>query len=138
MKKRLICSFGAVLLAALTLHAQSPQSVVAKIPFTFQAGSVMLPAGEYEVDTRLGPGILRLASHDRKAAAILLTNNKYSVTPDFQARLVFTRYDNDYFLAQVWTGNGTGREIPKSKREKEIEMSARYAQRETLVATAAK
>lgn len=138
MNKKWIGSFGAVLLAALSLHAQSPQSVVAKIPFNFQAGKVMLPAGEYEVDTRLGPGIVRLASHEQKAAAILLTINKYSAVPDTRARLVFNRYDNEYFLAQVWNGAGTGREFPKSKREKEIALTAGLAQRETLLAKAVK
>jgi hypothetical protein len=45
--------------------------------------------------------------------------------PQAKSKLVFHRYDNRYFLTQVWTaGSARGRELPKSAKEKEQALAA--------------
>jgi hypothetical protein len=44
------------------------------------------------------------------------------------ASLTFTRYDNDYFLARIWSADSReGRAVPKSKREKELARRVTFA-----------
>lgn len=138
MKTRLIVGFGVALVAAFTLCAQNTSRLVAEIPFDFQAGKVMLPAGKYEVDLGRLNGVVLLANEDRTASAFINCNHKYSNTLNETGKLVFNRYGNEYFLSQVWPYGNVGREVIKSAREKEIASSAGAAKRETLLARAAK
>jgi hypothetical protein len=39
--------------------------------------------------------------------------------------LVFHKYGNSYFLSEIWTGLGQGRQLPKSEREKELARETR-------------
>jgi hypothetical protein len=138
MKTRLIVGFGVALLAAVTLCAQNTSRLVAEIPFDFQAGKVMLPAGKYEVDLSKASSTVWLATEDRTASAFVICNSKESLKLNETGKLVFNRYGNHYFLSQVWPYGNTGREIIMSAREKEIASSAGSAKRETLVAKASK
>jgi hypothetical protein len=46
-----------------------------------------------------------------------------------QARLVFHRYGERYFLAEVWSGSdGAGRQLLKSREERAIERESTLAQ----------
>ena len=53
-----------------------------------------------------------------------------------QTTVVFKRYDNQYFLSQVWvSGRSTGSEIYKSKQERTVERElARRAVKPTTIA----
>jgi hypothetical protein len=56
----------------------------------------------------------------------VLSNAAQAKDIQTQSKLVFKRYDNRYFLAQVWkAGSNRGRELLKSRAEKEIAQSAR-------------
>ena len=136
MKTRLICSLGAALLAAAGLYAQSPQTLVANVPFGFHAGSVALPAGEYNVDMlRIAPGVVRVISAGHKAVAIIMTFGRQTPKYSDQGKLVFNRYGDNYFLSQVWP---SGREIYRSRREKEMASNVGQPARESLLAKAIK
>ena len=46
------------------------------------------------------------------------------LTPANQAKLVFHRVENTYFLFRVWAGDNTvGREFPVSRREAQMAMN---------------
>ena len=74
------------------------------MPFEFTAGNVQLPAGEYEV-TAVGPwGGPTLSVHNvnSNAGTLVLSTSCQSLKPAADAKLVFHRYGNQYFLAEVW------------------------------------
>lgn len=123
MKKQVlrIVVSAMALLAAVAAMAQAPSGkVLVNVPFEFVVGSQHMPAGRYLV-TSAANGFLQI--HDTEVAnnqTFLQANSIYSNTPK-EAKLIFHRYGDTYFLAEVWNGNGAiGKEVVKSKAEKEI------------------
>jgi len=115
---------GVVLMVALvSAHAQSSTSVVADIPFEFTVGGKSLKASEYSVKALTASGdALVISSKDSKDRAIRLTNPIEARIAPKQAKLVFHRYGQRYFLSEVWTpGERTGRKLQKSSEERAIE-----------------
>jgi hypothetical protein len=100
------------------------------IPFDFSVGDNKLPAGEYSIGRALpssGDTILLISNLDHPAALMPITNAAQTVEPKHVDTLVFNRYGDQYFLFQVWPGGATaGREIPKSRSEREVARKARY------------
>lgn len=109
----------ALLAATQTVRAQEP--VLVNIPFAFAAGDATLPAGEYRVEkVRDGSPVLLIRSTEGSPAIIVMTSPASANEPQEKAKLIFHRYGNHYFLAQVWSaGSSSGRELPKSAKEKE-------------------
>ena len=110
-----------VLLAALAAVAQnSSGKVLVNVPFEFVVGSQHMPPGRYMV-TSAANGFLQI--HDTEVAdnqMFLPVNSIYSNSPK-DAKLVFHRYGDTYFLAEVWNGKGVvGKQVVKSNAEKEI------------------
>jgi hypothetical protein len=133
MTKRLIYSFTLILLGTVCVSAGQP--VTARIPFPFHVGDSMLPAGSYTTDTNAAPGILRLRSGDCKSTVMILSSAVQASNAAAQAKLVFTRYGDEYFLYQVWPGGSdTGRQLRKSRRETEI-AAARHRAVQTVLAS---
>ena len=95
----------------------------ATIPFDFVVGGKSLPAGEYSVGRAQGSGdtVLLISSADGRANAIRLSRPVVSGFMNSKGKLVFHRYGEQYFLSQVWpAGASTGRELAKSRREREL------------------
>jgi hypothetical protein len=110
--------------AAVSANAQSSDKlVVADIPFEFVVADQAMPAGEYRVKpTSLAGNGLLIQSADASHSAIRLTNAIDPKKNRTQARLVFRRYGERYFLSEVWNGtDSTGRQLTKCKEEKAIE-----------------
>lgn len=114
-----------VLLGVLAINAQaqtsSPQKVLANIPFTFNVGKTSMPAGKYTI-TVLNPSsdrrVLQIRSVDGRSSAIVLTTDKIRPASD-DAKLVFDRYGDRYFFAQVqMAGDETTLAAVKSSAEK--------------------
>ena len=106
--------------AVVSAKAQSSTTVVSNIPFEFIVADKTLPAGEYRVNRALG-NALTISTTDSSAAASRLTH-EIQPNKDKRARLVFHRYGDRYFLAEVWTGAGdVGRQLVKSRQERAIE-----------------
>src|SRR5260370_25911779 len=109
------------------------------IPFAFVAGNATLPAGEYRVEKLDGnSAVVLIRCSDASAAAVVLSNTAQAKETPTQSKLIFKRYDNRYFLSQVWrAGSIRGRELMKSRAEKEIAQSARFETKGevTLLAT---
>lgn len=107
---------------ALVASAQSrTRQVRADIPFDFIVGDKTLTAGNYTVGTisRNSADAIAVRSSDGSRKAIRLTNAVNDNAKTKRARLVFHRYGNTYFLAQIWVpGSSEGREMLKSKAER--------------------
>lgn len=128
MKKRVMSSFALLILvaasAAVSVHAQSVDEIRVNIPFEFTVGDKTLPAGKYSVRRVFGGpnSPLYVQNRDSNETATTLTQVAQASSNPAGARLVFNRYGEEYFLAQVWTGgSGIRQEIPKSHRERSLE-----------------
>ena len=128
MKKRLFVMatlFVLTIIAAATV-VQAEEPMLVNIPFAFMAGNVTLPAGEYRVQKLdSNSGVLLIKCTDASATAIVITHAAQTNERQAESKLVFNRYDDQYFLSQVWTaGSVRGRQLLKSPREKEVARSA--------------
>ena len=130
MKKELLKGFtmlaltvALALATAATSNAQTSNRIVADIPFEFTVGAQSLPSGQYAVRAANSQGnALIVQSNDAKSSAMELTNSIRPNKANTQARLVFHRYGERYFLAEVWSGSdSTGRQLMKSRQERAIE-----------------
>ena len=130
MKKELLKGFSMLVLlmvlalatAVVSANAQSSNKVVADIPFEFSVGYKTMPAGEYAVRTANAQGnALMIQSANGKLAAVRLSDETDRARKNTHARLVFHRYGQRYFLAEVWNGiDKAGRQLLKSSEESAI------------------
>ena len=128
MKKqslRILLMFGVLAVTAvLPTQAQSGSEQTASIPFSFNVGDKTFPAGEYSVK-RLNPqsdqAALVISSIDgRRRRKVVLAMPVGVDRAQERAKLVFNRYGEQYFLAQVWTqADSTGLALPKSRSERD-------------------
>ena len=109
--------------AVASAHAQPANKVVADIPFEFSVGYKTLPAGAYSVKILAAAGdALMIQSADGQTSALRLSQPTEEIKANTHARLVFHRYGERYFLAEVWTGAGrVGRQLLQSQEERAIE-----------------
>jgi hypothetical protein len=113
--------------------------VRANVPFSFSVGSKVLPAGEYNIGS-IGTSthtLLVKANHGN-ASMMVNTNSAQSFEGAQKTKLVFNRYGSQYFLAAIWTqGSSSGRQLPKSSREKELarELAMNHADQVEVVAS---
>ena len=116
MKKELLKGFTMLVLVAVLAFSTAVASgqsnnankLSANIPFEFNVGYKTMAAGEYTVQTVVSAGdALLIKSAD--------ANKRH-------ARLVFNRYGDRYFLAEVWNGvDDIGRQLLKSEEERAVE-----------------
>ena len=121
-------------LAAVSVIAQTNRTRPTNIPFSFNVGNKILPAGEYTIERALRNSevVYMVRSRDGQARALVNTNplRPNRKDSDSKARLVFRKYDNRYFLSQIWTGE-TGRELRRPKFTDELAMN--HVEGETIV-----
>src|SRR5581483_3229313 len=110
-----------VMLAVVAVYAKPISPLRANIPFDFTAGNKTLPAGAYTMDPMTMQGVLRIRRQDCRAAAFVITYGPEARRGQGQSKLVFRRYGDQYFLAEVWTANDSdGRELRQSRTEREL------------------
>jgi hypothetical protein len=108
--------------AAANTDAQAGKRVVADVPFEFSVGYKTMAAGEYRIQiVNSANDALLIQSADGKSSALRLSEATDRNKDKTHARLVFHRYGERYFLAEVWTGTDTGRQLLKSQDEKAIQ-----------------
>jgi hypothetical protein len=97
------------------------QGVIADIPFDFIVADQTLPSGKYMVRavTSDGEG-LRISNLDGKASIMRLSNSVTGKSDKRHARMVFHRYGQQYFLAQIWSDDADGRQLRECKRERNL------------------
>jgi hypothetical protein len=121
-KNLLSLAMSLVLLMSVAAQAQSTHLKIT-VPFEFTAGNVQLPAGEYEVKT-VGswPGaLLSIRNLTSDKESFIHSNSCQSQKPASDARLIFYRYGQQYFLAEVWNRNSSlGNQIQISSRQTQL------------------
>ncbi|HXD31229.1 MAG TPA: hypothetical protein VN643_08935 [Pyrinomonadaceae bacterium] len=91
----------------------------ASVPFDFVVGDKTLESGDYTVDAiSLSGDVVRIRDKSSANAALRLTTTTQGRAG--QSRLIFHRYGQQYFLAEVWLGT-EGRELSTSKQERAIQ-----------------
>ena len=137
MKNQLFALIGlGLLLATASAYAQTGV-VKANVPFNFIVEKTQIPAGEYLIQNLGTSGsAMTIESPDRKLVKLVLPNDCESTQAQEKTKLVFHRYADQYFLAQIWTeGNNRGLELPKTRREREVAMSYPAPKDVVVVAT---
>jgi hypothetical protein len=128
MKKRSLRIFlmfsVLAILSVSSIQAQSGNVQTANIPFEFMVGNNTFPAGLYSV-TRVNPQsdktALLIKSADGSTGKVVLTMPIQAGHALETAKLVFSRYDEKYFLSEVWTpADATGLAIQKSRSERTL------------------
>jgi hypothetical protein len=129
-----------LLFTAASVFAQmrsSQQLMKVNIPFAFGVQDQSLPAGLYLVFTVTPERSIRIATADGKHSAIVNTLPNYAKEPSSNSRLVFHRYGNEYFLAEVWTaGQDVARNPLSSKKAMESASNGERPETFTVVALA--
>jgi hypothetical protein len=118
MRSRSFAALGTLaLLAAASAFGQSGSAF--DIPFEFNVAGKVLPAGHYDVSGRSGTVIVQ--GYACSCSAVSETNKIGGTERNTQARLMFSKYGDKYFLAEAWTSLDTryGSALPKSKTERE-------------------
>jgi len=110
-----------LVLSAVPGHADDTKKIKVTIPFDFVVGSKQLKAGNYVVQSwgNSGGGALLFSSEDGDAQQIVFVVPVENNTGNNE-RLVFHRYGDEQFVAQVWfMGDEEGYELIPGAREKE-------------------
>jgi hypothetical protein len=129
-----ICLLLTAVFAQLT---PSERLMKVNVPFAFGVEDRSLPSGEYTVFTVTPERSIRLVSADGKHSAVINTLPNYANEPSTTSRLVFHKYGNEYFLAQVWTaGQNVARNPLSSKKAMEIARSGALPRTTTIIALA--
>jgi hypothetical protein len=115
----------------------SQQLMKVNVPFAFGVQDQSLPAGQYLVFTVTPERSIRIVSANGKHSAIVNTLPNYAKEPSSNSRLVFHRYGNEYFLAEVWTaGQDVARNPLSSKKAMESASNGERPEAFTVVALA--
>jgi len=129
-----------VIVSVSTAQAQTSnqQTVIATIPFAFSAGKTNLPAGKYTF-TVVNPSsdrrVLEIRNVAGHATALVQTNNVHGILAD-NAKLVFERYDDQYFFTQAQLpGDATSLAAIRSRSERK-HMIANAAKKSVIVISA--
>lgn len=140
MKKQILKAFTmlvtimamALVTAVVSANAQtSGQNLRADVPFDFVVGDKTMTAGEFSVRsiTQQSDAGIAVRSADSSQSAIRLSESVQAAKAPQQSMLVFHRYGDKYYLAQIWTaGKSEGRELLKSKSERALERETAASQ----------
>jgi len=109
--------------AALTTKAQSTYGVRANVPFEFNVGDKTLPAGKITVRgmSATNSGALAVSNADKAQHAIRIAHALTTAPQNERGKLVFHKYGNRLYLAQVWIPGYDALEFNKSKIERALE-----------------
>jgi hypothetical protein len=126
--KKILVAITLLLIATGVAMAQNGVTVKADIPFDFYASDRLMPAGVYFVvpasDSDRVTYLLRPA--EPVPGAFVGTYQVSTKQDDRQdARLIFNKYTEDrIFLSRIVPfGSANAREVPKSKKEREMVIS---------------
>src|SRR5215212_6623221 len=122
--RRAIALTGLVLLVtASSVFAQTDRQTLVNIPFNFTVGEKALPAGKYLIrsNRKDSDTVWVIQNKESGEAAMLLTRRVQANENQEDAKFVFRKYDDLYFLSEFWiAGTNTGREIQVSDRERAL------------------
>ena len=114
------------LFVAGPIFAESP--LKATIPFDFTVAGTRMTAGEYTIALDK-PGTVWIIRDDRRASCGVVTMGVSARQVPEAGKLVFHNYRGTFFLSQIWSpGNEYGRQLHKSRLEREVARNAGAAQ----------
>lgn len=108
-------------------HAQVIDTLEANIPFQFQAGDAVLPAGSYSIRMVEDSGLkfMQITSRNDSSSAHFRVNETDLSSAPKNSELIFNKYGDHYFLAQVFDeGDPSGSEVVESSYEQKISKAA--------------
>jgi|ERR1044072_3669710 hypothetical protein len=91
-------------LSTLAVLAQAHRTLKATVPFNFVVNERVYPAGDYLIETvyLAGSQSLKLQSADGHLTAFLPTRAIAIDTRETQAKLVFNKFAEQYYLAEIF------------------------------------
>jgi hypothetical protein len=115
-----------VIVAGAPAKAQSlGTKLTVNIPFDFTVTDQKLPAGKYTIGrAQQGNGdlVIQISRVDGDESVARLTIPVITRDPANEGLLVFHQYEDQYFLYEIWPAGGhTGRALPKSRAERDLE-----------------
>jgi len=112
----------ALAIVTASAYGQSTRSS-AEIPFDFIVGSDSLAAGHYYVsNATAGGATVKIAAAEAATSVLRMTSSIGGGAPAKSSKLVFNRYGNRYFLAEIWIeGDSQGKKLMKSREEKALQ-----------------
>jgi hypothetical protein len=114
-----------VALSLVTAVVANSQSRLARadVPWEFNANNTTLPAGHYNIgEFATGSGVVKISNTQEAKNVFAMTLPLSRKGNSEKGKLVFHRYGNRYFLAEIWVaGEREGQKLRKSKEEKAIE-----------------
>lgn len=122
MKKhttRVVALFGFLFVLAATPAFPQDGLVAANVPFKFSTAERTLPAGKYTV-TEIGTTGMQVLVQEFGGSGRIASLQELirPVKGAGKAKLVFHRYDGQYFLAQVISTDNTTRRLSMTRTEK--------------------
>ncbi len=133
--------YGALMIIALALIVSVPMTQAqararASVPFGFSLDQKPMPAGAYEISST-SYKVLVVRNLDTREARLVIESMNVQASQAAgipHAKLVFRKYGDQYFLAEIWGGQSNiGIAFPESKREKELQWARDIHEPELVV-----
>jgi len=119
---RAFIGLSVALTAIVPVGAQSDLQIVVTVPFDFIVGDRTLPAGDYYLRPySTTQGVMMITNQDKKTTTIFMARFAERLKPQDRPMLVFNRYEDQYFLREIWSAYVDGYELPKSRTERSVE-----------------
>jgi hypothetical protein len=110
-----------LLLTATGAHAQS--GAEAYVPFAFNVGTVLMPAGTYEI-LRPEFDLNYVTVCNLKTGTTALSLFQAQSPGNVSHKLIFRHVGKRYFLAEIWGGAGTsGMTIQTTKPQRQLQVA---------------
>lgn len=110
-------------LGAMPSHAQVLMK--AHVPFSFRAGGGTLPAGDYSIIETGMTSEAVLLRVGLRGLELIMPNTTDSRNDFSTPKLVFHRYGDEYFLAEIWTrADDSVRKLKVNPRERRLAKAA--------------
>ena len=122
----LMAVFG---LAVVSTKAQSANGVRAEVPFDFIVGNKTLPAGKIIARrmTSAEAGPMEISNLEDGQMALRIGRRMSGTDYSERGKLVFHRYGNRHYLAEVWIPGYKAIQVIKSNSERALENELRLA-----------
>ena len=125
--ERVIALAALILLVTVSsAYAQTDRQTLVDIPFNFTVGQKAMTAGKYLIrrNRKDSDTVWVIQNKESGEAALLLTRSVHAAETQENAKFVFRKYDDLYFLSEFWAaGTNTGREIQVTDRERALAKS---------------
>jgi hypothetical protein len=88
------------------------------VPFDYNVGKATMKAGDCSIRRAGTENVLVIRGNGSSALAL---SGSVSGKATSETKLVFNKYGDQYFLAQVWVeGDAIGEQLPRTRTEKEL------------------